>query len=190
MSNESRTAYRVRIGDTQKPFGMVLKHSGNPVDVASLTVKFVALDNPSGATVVTESSDNVTKQPTTTFTVDTSENYLLANDHVVREGDQVVLSNSGGGLPTGLTASTRYFARDVRRNAFRVSAYEGTSPVDFTGAGTGTHSFYIVGHVQHDWQAAHVNQARKMRAWFITLDGSSEEATFPPDADGWPVVVS
>lgn len=185
---ETRKPLKIKIGDTLTPIGMTLIQSENPVDLAGKTLKFVAYDSVSGTAVVTETASNVTAHPTFTFTADTTENRLKCNGHVAREGDQVVVSSTVT-LPTGLAASTRYFVRDVEKNSFRVAEYETGDVVDITAAGSGTHSFYVVGHVQYDWQTADVASKRQMRAFFKVFDGS-ESQTFPSDEDGYPVWVS
>lgn len=169
----------VNVGDIQKPFGFKLvRPSGQPVDLASLTVKVFGKTD-AGAAWITETDTGVTKHPTTTFTVDTTRDELIANDHKVKHGDQVVLSNSGGGLPTGLAASTRYFAIDVTPNRFRVSLTPNGRLVDITGSGTGTQSFYVVGSGQYDFVAGDVDTAGRFWLWVRTYDGSSEPETFP-----------
>jgi hypothetical protein len=71
---------------------------------------------------------------------------LNATAHGLQTGDSVQFTNSGGGLPAGLTAGTTYFAVRTGADTFKVSdtlahALAGTNIVDITTAGTGTHSF-------------------------------------------------
>jgi hypothetical protein len=97
----------------------------------------------------------------------------------VKEGDQVVVS-SGTTLPAGLAASTRYFARNVTPNFFQVSLTPNGAIVDITDAGTGTHSFYIVGSIQKEFLAADVDTAGDYYGWFVCTE-SAENDTFPND---------
>lgn len=65
--------------------------------------------------------------------------------HGYNNGDAVRVFNTGGALPTGLTAGTRYFvgqtdANNIKLYATRANAVALTSPIDLTGAGTGENS--------------------------------------------------
>lgn len=83
----------------------------------------------------------------TTFTAATNDECTTVSPatHGLALGDAVQVSNSGGGLPTGLSAATTYFA--ITSDAFgsakfklattRANALAGTA-IDITGAGTGT----------------------------------------------------
>ena len=62
--------------------------------------------------------------------------------HGLRDGTGVVFSNSGGALPTGLTAGTTYYSKqgaDSGKFTLWTDATL-TTQVTFTGAGTGTHT--------------------------------------------------
>jgi hypothetical protein len=50
--------------------------------------------------------------------------------------------------------------------------------VDITGAGTGTNTFYVVGHVQYDFQSADVDTAGIYYVWFQIV-ASAEIDHFP-----------
>lgn len=84
---------------------------------------------------------------TQTFTAATTD-ICTATAHGLETGDRVQVSNSGGGLPTGLSASTTYYVIKLSANTFSLAttdalATAGTA-IDITGAGTGTHS--IIGY--------------------------------------------
>jgi hypothetical protein len=49
---------------------------------------------------------------------------------------------TGGALPTGLTASTKYYARDVTATTFKVSATIGGAAITLSGTQSGTHTAY------------------------------------------------
>lgn len=49
---------------------------------------------------------------------------------------------TGGTLPTGLTASTKYYARDVTATTFKVSATIGGAAITLSGTQSGTHTAY------------------------------------------------
>jgi hypothetical protein len=49
---------------------------------------------------------------------------------------------TGGALPTGLTASTKYYARDVTATTFKVSATIGGAAITLSGTQSGAHTAY------------------------------------------------
>ena len=49
---------------------------------------------------------------------------------------------TGGALPTGLSASTKYYARDVTATTFKVSATIGGAAITLSGTQSGTHTAY------------------------------------------------
>lgn len=76
------------------------------------------------------------------FTADFSTNILTSAAHGKNDGDIVTLSNSGGALPAGLAADTKYFIISSTTNTFQLSLTAGGAAVNFTDNGTGTHSFH------------------------------------------------
>lgn len=58
-------------------------------------------------------------------------------------GTQVTVSNSGGALPTGLSANTTYYVISTSALTYKLSATLGGSAIDITGAGTGTHTIKV-----------------------------------------------
>lgn len=81
------------------------------------------------------------KNSSTTFTADDSTDVITANGHGLVDGNKVMVSNSGGGLPGGLTTNTVYYVISSTTNTFQLSATEGGSAINMSSAGTGTHSF-------------------------------------------------
>jgi len=67
---------------------------------------------------------------------------LTSNGHGLIVGNQVTFSNSGGALPTGLTAGVVYWVIWKDTNTFKVSTTRGGDSVAYTNAGTGTHTVY------------------------------------------------
>jgi hypothetical protein len=81
----------------------------------------------------------------TTFTVDHTTNIFTATAHGLTTGMPVQVSNSGGALPSGLSAATSYFAAVIDANTFylydtRAHAVAGgpTGKVSVSDNGTGT----------------------------------------------------
>lgn len=69
----------------------------------------------------------------------------LANavGHGLADDTVLELSNSGGALPTGLAAATKYFVVNAGADSFQISATSGGAPIDFTTDGTGTNKFHV-----------------------------------------------
>jgi hypothetical protein len=173
----------ITLGDTLEPLKAILVNgSGDPYDLALYTTRF-EMEQEGGTAEITTTATGVTAHPTQAFTVDTSTDEIKCNGHGVKEGDQIVVANTGGALPAGLVAATRYFAIDVKPNTFRLADYPAGTKKDITAAGTGTHTFYVVGSVQMDFLAANVDTVGNYRAWF-TLDSGAELKTLP-EGDRW-----
>lgn len=91
---------------------------------------------------------------TANFTAATTD-IITSNSHGLKNGDSLVVSNSGGALPAGLATNTVYYVIEAATNTFKLSAVpianyttgQIASPkaVDITDTGTGTHTF-----VMHD----------------------------------------
>lgn len=83
--------------------------------------------------------------PDLTFTADNTTERLSATAHDMQTGDGPFrLTNSGGALPTGLSAGTNYWCIRIDANTLQVaSSYANAialTPVAFTTDGTGTHT--------------------------------------------------
>lgn len=173
--------HTVTVTDTLLPLNAVLKQAnGDPYDLANYTVKAV-MELTDGTSELAAATTGVTAHPTQTFTA-ASTGLATCNGHGVQEGDQIVVANSGGALPSGLAASTRYFAVQVNPNTFGLATTPG-GPSVIAGAGTGTHTFYIVGSVQFDFAAGNVDTAQIQRFWFQLSSGS--ETKHLPEGDRW-----
>lgn len=164
-----------KLNNTLLPLNVLVELNGQPVDLSAYTVTFRIEED--GGTVI-QAGASVTSQPTQTFTA-ASTGLATCNGHGVEKGQQVIVANSGGALPSGLAASTRYFAVNVTPNAFGLATLpDGVSVI--AGAGTGTHTFYIVGSLQYDFAAGDVDAEGLFRAWVI-FTSSTEAHTFPAD---------
>lgn len=100
-----------------------------------------------------------TKTPaigTVTVTIATPAVFTKSG-HGLTAGDKVQFSTTGA-LPTGLTAGTTYFviAAGLTSNDFEVSATEGGSAINTSGAQSGTHSISLHEAILLDIAAAGV----------------------------------
>ena len=169
--------HTITLGDTLEPLkALLVNGNGDPYDLANYTVT-VGMEEEGGTEELAFTSTGVTKHPTQVFTVDTSLDTLKCNAHGAQNGDQVVLA-SATTIPGGLAVATRYFVVERDANSFKVASRSGGPAIDITSAGSGEHTFYIVGSVQHDFAAANVDAAKTIRLWF-RLDSGSEYKTLP-----------
>lgn len=82
----------------------------------------------------------------TTFTfvdgdVSAGNDTITEAGHGLPNGTRLQVSNSGGALPGGLSATQTYFVRDSTANTFKLATTPGGSVVDITSAaGGGTHT--------------------------------------------------
>jgi len=78
------------------------------------------------------------------FTVAISTEIITAVGHPYANGDAVRVWNTGGALPTGLSASTDYYVISASGDTFKLAATSGGSAIDITAAGTGTHFLGVI----------------------------------------------
>lgn len=176
--------FQIAIGDRSTPLSVRCYDPGKDNNLAGLTVLFV-MDYASGTNFLAETSTGVTVQPGITFTAVAATDKCTANGHGLKDGWEVILSNSGGALPAGLASTTRYFTRDVTPNTFKLCTEPSGAIVDITDAGTGTQTLKVLGMVQYAWTAADVvSPGGSFKGWFIIQDGSSLDRTFPNTAEG------
>jgi hypothetical protein len=180
----TRTAERRMLNDTLHPLNIICYLNGDPYDWTGKTAAFV-LEEDDG-TDLTEAG-TATAHPTQTFTADATTDRLTCVGHGVKLNDQVIVASTTT-LPTGLSASTRYFAVSVTPNSFKVDLEPNGPGIDITGAGSGTHTFYIVGSVQIDFGAGDVDATGPFRLWVKSTSGS-ETTHFPDNEQGIPVSI-
>lgn len=176
------------VGDTLLPYnGIAYLRPGDPYDWTGLTGKW-ELEEDDGTVVQAATATGFTAHPTQAFTASASTSLLTCNGHGVQKGDQVIVASTGT-LPSGLAASTRYFAVNVTPNAFQLATVPEGTAVTIASAGSGTHTFYVVGSYQVTLTDAAVASAGQFRFWATAVDGSSDIATFPNDDDGAPIEI-
>lgn len=76
-----------------------------------------------------------------TFTAANATDIITANSHGLANTNIIFLQNSGGALPTGLSANTPYYIISSTVNTFQLSLTSGGAAINFTTDGTGTNSF-------------------------------------------------
>jgi len=77
--------------------------------------------------------------------ITTDEITVASNTDKWMSGMAVTITNSGGALPDGIASGTTYYvtrvsATIIKLNALLANAWTGTTPVDITTQGTGTHT--------------------------------------------------
>ena len=180
-------------GDEREPFARVLlSASGAAVDLTGLTCKF-ALDDADDSNIISATSTGVTVQPSKSFTSDTARGVLYCYDHGLQNGDQLKLTNGGGSLPSEYATNTVYYVRRVDAHAFRLVKVGSSSPITVATAGTGTHSFTLLGYINYQWQSGDLSDESQAgadyKAFFKVPDGSGGYDTYPREG-WWPVRVA
>ena len=159
--------HRRMLGDILRPLNAILYSGENPIDLATptaYTVKFQMEGETNGTSEIADTATGISIQPTATFTGATTD-WLTANNHGLKDGDQLILSSTTT-LPAGLATSTRYYVRDPEPNRFKLSLSPNGSLIDVTDTGTGTHSYYVVGSVQYTFLAGGNDTVGRYAAWF------------------------
>lgn len=96
---------------------------------------------------------------TATMTI-ASPTVITRSAHGLANGQRVSFTTTGA-LPTGITAGTRYFVRDVTANTFRLALTRGGTLINATGSQSGTHTlwrddFTVLG--SQEGELAHTHQ--------------------------------
>ena len=193
--------WQTYLGNRLKPVSTRIVDNGIALDLGAYTTTFRMLANTDAAQDDPDAGDytpdyntaspivsagSCTVQPTRAFTVDTANDQLICVGHGITKNWKLYLASSGT-LPTGLTEGY-YFAVDVSEDRLGVSLEPNGEAVDITAAGSGTHSLYIVGHVQYAFAANDVDAAGLFGAWFdVTAGGLT--ASYPPDKMGLVIVI-
>lgn len=170
------------VGDLRPINGIIFDVKNTPRDISSDTIKF-EMETESGTSVIAATATGITKQPTQSFTASSTTELLTSDEHGVQQGDQIKVASSGT-LPSGLSASVRYFAVNVLPNSFSLSTQPGGTAIDLADTGTGTHTFYIIGSWQYQPLIANFNTAGFYRAWLSRWSGSDVLQTYPNDESG------
>lgn len=172
--------HTVTVGDTGDPLDVVLRDkNGNPYNLALYTVK-AKMELENGTEELAPTSTGVTVHPTQIFTAEADDDYLTCVGHGLAVGDQIVLANSGGALPSGLLSATRYWPTQITSNRFQLSAYPGGPSLPLASDGSGTNTFYVVGSVRYAFASGNVDTAQNLRLWFVLSDTLTE-----PKGDSW-----
>ena len=170
------------IGDTLIPLDAFFEKNGDPLALSSYTVKAYMKSSPAGTVVLNDVTLGISQEPTQAFTANATTSRITCNGHGAKDGQQIIVASSGT-LPAGLLAATRYTVAQRQPNSFSLEDSNG-NPVDITDTGSGSHTFYIVGHARYDFSSASVASAGLHRLWLRVFDGSNEVATFPNTAEG------
>lgn len=153
-------------------------------------LKQLALTEMTGRVVMgTVPIASMTKKYTTTFTASSSGGLLIttANPVNVFKGMPMTFTNTGGALPTGLTANTVYFATadaGLSTTTFRVSisysnAMAGIA-VAYTNAGSGTNTVIMgmAGEITGEYQHVQLSSEVGAHTHTATVYDSGSAANF------------
>lgn len=76
-------------------------------------------------------------------TADAGTDVITCTSHGLSVNDLIHFTNSGGALPTGISANTVYYVKTVPgASTLTISATRGGATLDITGAGSGTHTLH------------------------------------------------
>ena len=156
-------------GDNSPLNILVAFGSVGPVDLSAYTVK-ITIEKEDGTAVVTAATTGINSQPTQVFTASATTDRITCYQHGVKHGNQVLLTTSANDLPAGLAIATRYFAVNVSDVSFQLASEPDGAAINITDAGTGVHTFKIVGSLQYSPQTTYV--VGLYRCW-IELVGST-----------------
>jgi hypothetical protein len=165
--------YKITIDDSSsiEPMNAIVYRQGGPLNWASYTAK-VVVEKEDGTIELAETATGVSAHPTQVFSLDSTNNWIYCPAHGYEVGDVWVPATSGSLTSTGLTAAVRYKIVEKDVDWFRVSLRSQGQAVTITGAGTGTHTGYVVGSVQFAPAAANLDTAGLYRVWFVAVSGS------------------
>ncbi len=117
-----------------------------------------------------------------TVTVVYTTGIWTSNAHGLSDGDVVLLSNGGGALPAGASATTKYFVKIINANTFYLYTDSGLANIlAVTDNGSGTNSFNLqckVVNVQ-DYENVQVDVDTTGNANFTLKCQVSNEDTCP-----------
>lgn len=178
------------VGDTAPMNGVTYINANTPLDwtATGYTPKLV-IETDSGTPTLAATS--ITPHPTQAFTAEADDDYLTCNDHGVKPGDQIVVANSGGALPAGLSVSMRYWPVNISANRFQLATSPEGGAINLTTDGTGTNTFYVIG----SWQATNAQASlsgltvQTYRAWVAAYNGATLIETAPASVYGFPIEV-
>lgn len=118
----------LNIGDDVIVFTQLVCSLDGIAGIIDVDIKLAAAPIPTAGTQVVTFS-NVATFLTVDYTA-----------HGLAEFNRVQFSNSGGLLPTGLSASEFYFVRNVTANSFQLSLARTSDPIGFVNSGSGTNT--------------------------------------------------
>ena len=170
-------------GDNSAINFLVRYRDSGPVDLSAFTTK-ITIEQEDGTAVVTQATTGLTVQPTQTFTASASTDQCTCYSHGLQNGDQVLLTTTTT-LPAGLSLATRYCVVNRNDLTFQLADTPYGAPINITDAGTGTHSFAVVGSGQYLPQSTYA--VGLYRVW-IELVGSTT-AIIPERAYGFEIEV-
>lgn len=110
-------------------------------------------------------------------TFDAATDTATAAAHGLVDDDIVELSNSGGALPTGLAAKTKYYIISATANTYQLSDTQGGAAINFTDNGSGTNS-------THNQYALPDAQGEFIRIWDHGAGRDPDAATRTDRGDG------
>jgi hypothetical protein len=173
------------VGDTLRPLGIIFKSTRGAIALNSgtYTVKF-AMDDSADADIISWTSSRITIEPTKAVTANATTHEFTAENHQLLQDDEIIFATDDT-LPAPLVAGTRYFVRNASPHKFKVSDRPNGTPIELTNAGTGNHTFYIVGYAHYTFDvgdsATPTTGTAYNKAYFQLIDSGGKITTYPLD---------
>lgn len=133
----------IQTGDTANASdfaGMIFPYVGQSAPTGFLLCDGASFDNDTYPNLAAVMGGRYGVGTTVTFTADAGTDFITATGHGLSSGNLIVLQTTGT-LPAGLSANTPYYLRDVTTNTFKLASSVGGAAINITDAGSGTHSY-------------------------------------------------
>jgi hypothetical protein len=171
MNCADQTVLVVTQGDTLSRWSAIIwQLNGKPADLSGKTVKF-ALDDGSGTDIVVATTVGVTVHPERACEFDATRKRAIDYSHDVEAHYHLMLTTTGV-LPPELSTSRRYYPTLIDETSFKLSLTRNGPPINISDAGTGSHSYIVVGSVEYQPSDEAVEDTGDYFAWFIEKLGA------------------
>jgi hypothetical protein len=154
------------VGDTLLPLNRIIRLGPNrdPVDLSTFGAVKFEIEYRQRHEPVSSHGNRSNDSPDADLHGSATTDLLTCNGHGVNAGDVHrwrQLAHAADRI-----SREHEIQVQVTPNTFSLSTNPGGAAIDITGAGTGTHTFYIVGSVQYDFSVTAAGTVGNFRGWF------------------------
>ena len=140
-SDNGSTFYNMSSASGAPP-GAVIAFMGSTAPVGYLECDGSAISMTTYETLYDVIANDYGLNAGTTFTADNTTETFTAAAHGLSNDNVLEVKNSGGALPTGISANTKYYVVNATTNTFQLSASKGGAAVAISDNGSGTNTFH------------------------------------------------